>query len=66
VEIKCPEQGATLLRGVFQRPANGRAFMYQSNLSDQELFDLSKQSWFKERVFDIFLWEVGGDSLPRA
>jgi hypothetical protein len=40
--------------------------MYQSNLSDQELFDLSKQSWFKERVFDIFLWEVGGDSLPRA
>jgi len=45
---------------------NGRAFMYQSNLSDQELFDLSKQSWFKERVFDIFLWEVGGDSLPRA
>jgi hypothetical protein len=23
VEIKCPEQGATLLRGVFQRPVKG-------------------------------------------
>jgi hypothetical protein len=40
---------------------NGRAFMPKTSLTDTNLTKLAKQSWFKERVFDIFLWEVGGD-----
>lgn len=40
---------------------NGRSFMPESSFSDADLDQFSKESWFKERVFDIFLWEVGGD-----
>ncbi len=40
---------------------NGREFMPKTSLTDTELIKLAEQSWFKERVFDIFLWEVGGD-----
>ena len=39
----------------------GRIFMPSCRLTDQELLQLAKSPWFKERVFDIFLWEVGGD-----
>ena len=39
----------------------GRAFMPKTTLTDTDLTKLAKQSWFKERVFDIFLWEVGGE-----
>jgi hypothetical protein len=39
----------------------GRAFMPKTSLTDADVTKLAKQSWFKERVFDIFLWEVGGD-----
>ena len=41
---------------------NGREFMPKTSLTDTDLINLAEQSWFKERVFDIFLWEVGGDS----
>jgi len=27
--------------------------------TDQELLDMAKETWFTERVFDLFLWEVG-------
>jgi hypothetical protein len=40
---------------------NGRPYMPNTSLTDTELTELANQSWFKERVFDIFLWEVGGD-----
>lgn len=35
----------------------GRAFMPRTCLTDEELVALSKEAWFKERVFDTFLWE---------
>ncbi len=41
---------------------NGRSFMPKTSLTDANLIALSTEQWFKERVFDIFLWEVGGDS----
>ena len=50
--------------GIVKAIANlptGRAFMPKTSLTDIDLKKLAKQSWFKERVFDIFLWEVGGD-----
>ena len=38
----------------------GRRFMPYTPLSDDDLVSYSKELWFKERVFDIFLWEIGG------
>ena len=38
----------------------GRIFMRSCSLSDQELVIMAKETWFIERVFDTFLWEVGG------
>jgi hypothetical protein len=40
-----------------------RTFMPACPLTDEALVTLSSENWFKERVFDIFLWEVGGDDL---
>lgn len=40
----------------------GRAFMPSTSLPDSALRKLANEDWFKERVFDIFLWEIGGDS----
>ncbi|WP_233008020.1 hypothetical protein [Rheinheimera faecalis] len=41
----------------------GRSFMPYTNLSDTEIELLAKKQWFKERVFDIFLWELNGKIL---
>lgn len=38
---------------------NGRSFMPKTDLSDRQIDGLSNDDWFKERVFDIFLWEIG-------
>jgi len=38
-----------------------RMFMPACRLTDAELLRLANEAWFKERVFDIFLWHVGGD-----
>ncbi len=40
---------------------NGRAFMPYTQLTDAELVAFAEKQWFKERVFDIFLWELGGE-----
>lgn len=40
---------------------SGRAFMPKTQFTDTELKALAAQVWFKERVFDIFLWEIGGN-----
>jgi hypothetical protein len=37
----------------------GRIFMGSCPYSDDELLTMAKEPWFLERVFDIFLWEVG-------
>lgn len=41
---------------------NGRIFMRSCPFSDDELLAMAKELWFLERVFDIFLWEVGADT----
>ena len=38
-----------------------RAFLPSWHGSDEELNSLAKQPWFLERVFDIYLWEMGGE-----
>lgn len=38
----------------------GRLFMRPCSLPDQELVSMAKEGWFMERVFDLFLWEIGG------
>lgn len=40
----------------------GRIFMPRCSLNDNEIVALAKEEWFKERVFDIFLWEIGGNN----
>jgi len=37
----------------------GRIFMRSCEPTDRELLDMAKETWFTERVFDVFLWEVG-------
>lgn len=39
---------------------NGRLFMPRTSYPDTKLKSFSRSTWFKERVFDIFLWELGG------
>jgi hypothetical protein len=50
---------ASIQSAVEQLP-KGRMFMRACPLSDQELVRRAKETWFLERVFDIFLWEIGG------
>jgi hypothetical protein len=45
-------------KGVEQLP-KGRLFMRSCALSDPELVALANEVWFTERVFDLFLWEIG-------
>jgi hypothetical protein len=35
-------------------------FMPDSRLSEKHLLDLATTHWFRERVFDTYLWEIGG------
>lgn len=49
------------IEGAVSQLPNGRLFMPFCSLTDDELRQLANSPWFKERVFDIFLWEVGGD-----
>jgi hypothetical protein len=44
------------------RLPRGRIFMPKCLLTDEELLRTANEPWFKERVFDTFLWEVGGNS----
>ena len=46
---------------VEQLPTGGM-FMRACPFSDQELIRGAKETWFLERVFDIFLWEIGGNT----
>jgi hypothetical protein len=49
------------IEGAISNLPGGRAFMPLTHFTDTELKALSTKTWFKECVFDIFLWEVGGD-----
>jgi len=49
------------IKAAVSRLPEVRAFMPAWPLTDDEMLRLVKASWFKERVFDIYLWEVGGD-----
>ncbi len=52
---------ASIQSAVEQLP-KGRMFMRACPFSDQELVRRAKETWFLERVFDAFLWEVGGNT----
>lgn len=45
---------------------NIRAFLPGSTPADGALLALVNKNWFRERVFDIYLWEIGGDGDPEA
>jgi hypothetical protein len=36
-----------------------RMFMRPLPLTDEQLLAMARESWFQERVLDIFLWEIG-------
>lgn len=38
-----------------------RDFMPTWRMSNETLLRMANRPWFKERVFDIYLWEIGGD-----
>jgi hypothetical protein len=38
---------------------NARLYMPKTKFTDRQLRSFSKKEWFKERVFDVFLWELG-------
>ena len=52
---------ASIQNAVEQLP-KGRIFMRACPFSDQELVRWAKETWFMERVLDIFLWEIGGST----
>ena len=48
-----------LIQAAVEQLPKGRMFMRSCPLPDPKLVRLAKKVWFKERVFDVFLWEVG-------
>ncbi len=38
-----------------------RAFLPGDTPADDQLMTLVRKPWFRERVFEIYLWELGGD-----
>lgn len=38
-----------------------RAYLPGDTPADKQLLSLVRKPWFRERVFDIYLWELGGD-----
>lgn len=49
-----------ILKAVDELP-KVRAFLPGSTPPDDQLLAIVRKPWFRERVFDIFLWELGGD-----
>lgn len=47
-------------RAVEELP-KARAFLPGATPPDAQLLSLVRKRWFRERVFDIYLWELGGD-----
>jgi hypothetical protein len=43
-----------------------RLFMRLPPPPDQKLLRMAKETWFMERVFDVFLWEVGVKVSPAS
>lgn len=48
-----------LIRRAAKKLPKARAFVAQNSLSNTQLQWFSTQRWFRERVFDIYLWEIG-------
>jgi len=51
----------TSIEAAVKELPKGRIFMRSYPFSDDALLAMAKEPWFLERVFDIFLWEVGAD-----
>jgi len=54
------ERHEAAIQAAVEQLPKGRLFMRPWAVSDQELVRMAEETWFMERVFDIFLWEVGG------
>lgn len=52
---------AQILKAVRELP-KARAFLPGATPPDEKLLQLVQQTWFLERVFDIHLWELGGET----
>jgi hypothetical protein len=50
-------------RGLVNLPRN---YMRDSSLSGDQLTKLVQAKWFRERVFDIYLWEIGSAKNAEA
>ena len=48
-----------LIENAVEELPKARPFMRVPPASDEELLRMAKETWFMERVFDMFLWEVG-------
>lgn len=51
---------AAILKAVNELP-NARTFLPGATPPDKQLLEVVQESWFRKRVFDIYLWELGGD-----
>ncbi len=49
------------IRAAVMRLNEVRPFLPAWYASDQHLLRIARRKWFRERVFDIYLWEVGGE-----
>jgi hypothetical protein len=49
-------------RGLVSLP---RRYTRDPSLTDEELTELVNKDWFRARVFDIYLWEIGDKNLMR-
>jgi hypothetical protein len=60
-----PRSGEILLAasGLVNLPRN---YTRDSSLSDDQLTKLVQAKWFRERVFDIYLWEIGSPKNAEA
>jgi hypothetical protein len=53
------------IRAAVKELPKARLFMRLSQAPDPELLRMAHETWFVERVFDIFLWEVGAKDSRR-
>lgn len=51
------------IRKAVEQLPKARLFTPANDLSDKQLSWFATQRWFRERVFDVYLWELGGLKL---
>jgi hypothetical protein len=58
-----PHEKVDRLASNFKKPSVSSIFQplpsFCGSRTDEDLVRMAKEAWFMERVFDVFLWEVG-------